>query len=169
MAPNTERGGLQWHQFMTNFHLFFVLQVNEMASTRRSWRNKPDVFCYICGEYTIAPNRKSVTSFITRAYRAYFCIKLTDQHKTWAPHMVCKECTETLRGLTNGKRCLNFGIPLVWREPTNHFTDCYFCCWCDWDQQKEPGQPQVSWSSISTERALLLSQNWATLTLIRTL
>ncbi|QQP53736.1 Uncharacterized protein FKW44_006318 [Caligus rogercresseyi] len=22
---------------------------------------------------------------------------------------------------------LNFGIPMVWKEPTNHVTDCYFC------------------------------------------
>ena len=98
-----------------------------MASTRRSCRNKPDMFCYICGEYTIAPNRKPVTSFIRRAYHAYFGIKLGDQDKAWAPHMVCKACTETLRGWTNGKRSLNFGIPMVWREPTNHVTDCYFC------------------------------------------
>ena len=35
-----------------------------MASARRSCRNKPDVFCYICEEYTISPNRKPVTSFI---------------------------------------------------------------------------------------------------------
>jgi len=101
--------------------------MNEMASARRSCRNKPDVFCYICGEYTIAPNRKSVTSFIRLAYHAYFGIKLGDQDKAWAPHIVCKACTETLRGWTNGKRSLKFGIPMVWREPTNHVTDCYFC------------------------------------------
>ncbi|CAI5785163.1 Hypothetical predicted protein [Podarcis lilfordi] len=98
-----------------------------MTSARRSCRNKPDVFCYICGEYTIAPNRKPVTSFIRRAYHSYFGIKFGDQDKAWAPHMVCKACTETLRGWTNGKRSLNFGIPMVWREPTNHVTDCYFC------------------------------------------
>ena len=81
----------------------------------------------ICGEYTIAPYRKPITSFITRAYHAYFGIKLADQDKAWAPHMVCKACTETLRGWTNGKRSLNFRIPMVWREPTNYVTDCYFC------------------------------------------
>ena len=53
-------------------------------------------------------------------------IKLGDQDKSWAPHMVCKACTETLRGWTNGKRSLKFGISMVWREPTNHVTDCYF-------------------------------------------
>ena len=74
-----------------------------MALPGRSRRNKPDVFCYICGENTIAPNRKPVTSFITRAYHAYFGIKLAGQHKALAPHMACKACTETLRGWTNGK------------------------------------------------------------------
>ena len=85
------------------------------------------MFCYIYGEYTIASNRRPVTRSITCAHHAYFGIKLTDQDKAWAPHMACKACTETLRGWTNGKRSLNFGIPMVWREPTNHFTDCYFC------------------------------------------
>ena len=89
-----------------------------MASARRSSRNKPDVFCYICGEYTIAPNKKPVTSFIMHAYHTYFA----DQDKALASQMVCKACTKTLRGWTNGKR-----IPMVWREPTNHVTDCYFC------------------------------------------
>ena len=98
-----------------------------MASARRSCRNKPNVFCYICGEYTSAPHRKPVKSFITRTYHAYFGIKLADQDKAWAPHTVCKACTEILRGWINGKRCLNFGIPMVWREPKNHVTDCYFC------------------------------------------
>ena len=63
----------------------------------------------------------------TRAYHANFGIKLSDQEKDWVPHMVCKACTETLRGWTNGKKSLNFEIPMVWRESTNHVTDCYFC------------------------------------------
>ena len=54
-----------------------------MASTRRSCKNKPDVFCYICSEYTIVPNRNQVTSFIKRAYHSYFGIKLGDQDKAW--------------------------------------------------------------------------------------
>ena len=98
-----------------------------MISARRSCRNKPDIFCYICGEYTIVANRKSVTSFIKRVYLAYFGIKIGDQDKEWAPHTVCKICTEALRQWTYGKRNLKFGIPMVWREPANHITDCYFC------------------------------------------
>lgn len=99
-----------------------------MASGRRSCKNTPDVFCYICGEYNLVCNRLPVTSFVKRAYHHYFGMKIGHQEKAWAPHMVCKTCTEFLRQWTKGKkRCLKFGIPMVWREPTNHVTDCYFC------------------------------------------
>ena len=70
----------------------------------------------------------TVTKFIKRAYHTYFGTKLADQYKAWAPHMVCKTCTECLPRWTNGKKsCLKFGILIVWREPANHDTDCYFC------------------------------------------
>ena len=42
--------------------------------------------------------------------------------------MVCKSCTEYLRHWSKGKKTsLKFGIPMVWREPRNHVSDCYFC------------------------------------------
>ena len=42
--------------------------------------------------------------------------------------MVCKLCTECLRQRCNGKKTsLKFGIPMVWRGPKNHVSDCYFC------------------------------------------
>ena len=99
-----------------------------MASSRRSCRNKPDVFYYICGKYTLVQNRKPITSSIKRSYHAYFQMALGDQDKDWAPHIVCKKCTEYLRVWSKGqKTALKFGIPMVWREPTDHVTDCYFC------------------------------------------
>ena len=99
-----------------------------MASSRRSCRNHPNIFCYICGEYTLEKNRKPVTDFVTRVYLGYFGVKLADQDKIWAPHIVCKTCTEHLRQWTSGNRSgLKFGIPMVWREPRNHHDDCYFC------------------------------------------
>lgn len=63
-----------------------------------------------------------------RAYRAYFEIPLGDQEKKWAPHIVCHNCEEMLRDWTKGKRKgLPFGVPMVWREPRDHISDCYFC------------------------------------------
>ncbi|QQP50683.1 Uncharacterized protein FKW44_011784 [Caligus rogercresseyi] len=59
---------------------------------------------------------------------AYFKVKLGDQDKSWAPHTVCKTCVEYLWRWTKGvKTSLKLGIPMVWREPFYHATDCYFC------------------------------------------
>ena len=71
--------------------------------------------------------KRNITDFVRRAYKAYFDMKLGDQDKSWAPHIVCKTCVESLRGWTNGKLKLKFAVPMVWRETKNHFDDCYFC------------------------------------------
>lgn len=93
--------------------------------------NHPDSFCYICGEYTLEQNRKNITDFVKQSYKAYFGIKLGDQDKSWAPHKVCKQCVESLRQWTTGKRkSMSFGVPMVWREQRNHLDDCYFCQVC---------------------------------------
>ena len=66
--------------------------------------------------------------FVKRAYKAYFQILLGDQEKKWAPHIVCHNCDEMRRDWTKEKLMgLPFGIPMVWREPKEHLTDCYFC------------------------------------------
>lgn len=100
-----------------------------MASSCR-WKclNNPDSFCYVCGCYTLLHQRRNITSFVRRAYKAYFEVSLGDQDKKWAPHIVCHNCEEMLRDWTKGKRKgLTFGVPMVWREPKDHISDCYFC------------------------------------------
>jgi hypothetical protein len=99
-----------------------------MASAHRSCTNDPDVFCYICGEYTMKECRKPITEFVRKVYFAYFNTHIKNQDKAWVPHSVCKTCTETLRYWSQGTRKgLNFGVPMVWKEQQNHFDDCYFC------------------------------------------
>lgn len=99
-----------------------------MSSKRRHCHNDPDIFCYICGEYMPKSHRFYVRDFTRRAYHAYFGMQLGDQDKAWAPHKVCKHCTETLRLWTQGKvKSMKFGVPMVWREQKNHHDDCYFC------------------------------------------
>ena len=66
-------------------------------------------------------SRKPISEFVKRAHVGYFGVKLEDQDKPWAPHIVCKTCMEHLR------QCLKFGVPMIWREPKSHFDDCYFC------------------------------------------
>ena len=86
------------------------------------------MLCYICGDYTVKEQRKPITNFVKKAYFAYFGIRLGDQDKSWAPHIVCKTCTEILRMWAKGKKKHSkFGIPIIWREPKNHSDDCYFC------------------------------------------
>ena len=97
-------------------------------SSRRKCSNDPNIFCYICGEFCMAKNRLGVSDFVKKAYLAYFGCHLGDKDKVWAPHIVCKCCCEHLREWAKGKRKgLSFGVPMVWREPTNHFDDCSFC------------------------------------------
>ena len=91
---------------------------------------------YICGEYTIAPNRKPDTSSIMRAYHAYFGIKLADQDKGSAPHTVCKACNDTLRGWTNGF--------------TMH--PCFLCMWDSRDRitRRRTGLSERNWCLAKT-------------------
>ena len=65
--------------------------------------------------------------FVKRAYKAYFEVHLGDQDKQWALHVVCYNCEEMLRDWNKEKRKgLPFGVPMIWREPNNHVTGCYF-------------------------------------------
>ena len=98
------------------------------------WFSKnADFFCYICGVYALPRQRRHISMFVKRAYKAYFKVPLGDQEKRWAPHIVCHNCEEMLRDWTKGKRKgLPFGVPMVWREPKDHSTGCDFV----WSTQK---------------------------------
>ena len=116
-------------------------KVVKMSFKQKQCRNHPDVFCYICGECVLEKYCFNVRDFTKKAYKAYFGIKLGDQVKSCAPHKVCKQCTKTLLRLwTKGEvSSMRFGVPIVWREPTNHHDDCYFCMvdMTGWNQRKK--------------------------------
>ena len=132
-------------------------KVVEMSTKRRQCRNRPNVFCYICGEYMMAKHRFNVRDFTKRAYEAYFGMKLgrprtslwhpsrcadnvQKRYKPLAPLKVCRQCTETLRFWTRGKNSsMRFGVSIIWRKPKNHHDDCYFCLVDvpEWNQQKK--------------------------------
>ena len=87
-----------------------------------------DLFCYVCGEETLASQRRSITPLIKKANHLYFGYKLGDQDKKRAPHIVCKSRAIRLGGWISLKgMAMLFAVPLVWREPWNHSRDCYFC------------------------------------------
>ena len=94
----------------------------------RNCMNKADSFCYICGEITFSSQKRSITAMIRKAYHLYFGCKIGDQDKSWAPHVCCSTCASNLRQWLNKKRkCMPFAVPMVWREPTDHISNCYFC------------------------------------------
>jgi len=65
------------------------------TSSRRRCLNERNVFCYICGEYTLQHNKKTISDFVNHAYLAYYKVLLGDQDKPWAPHIVCKPFCRT--------------------------------------------------------------------------
>ncbi|XP_076374218.1 uncharacterized protein LOC143258688 [Tachypleus tridentatus] len=62
------------------------------------------------------------------ARKAYFGMPIGDQNKSWVPHFTCEHCKKSLEGrYREGKRAMKFAIPRIWREPTDHSSNCYFC------------------------------------------
>ena len=44
------------------------------------------------------------------------------------PYICCNDCRTSLLFWLDGKRKqMPFAVPMVWREQSNHVTDCYFC------------------------------------------
>ena len=100
---------------------------SHQTPSRRSCRNSPDLFCYVCGVLTPTSQKRAITSPVYEDYKSYFGILLGDQHKPWARHIICKSCHTTLASWAAGKPGhMKFAIPMVWREPKNHHSDCYF-------------------------------------------
>src|SRR5258705_1433865 len=93
----------------------------------RACINKPETFCYVCGEFTLVAQRKPFTPLLRKAY-LYFGCKVGDDDKGWAPPICCNCCARTLTGWLKGThKAMPFAVPMIWREPQNHVTDCYFC------------------------------------------
>ena len=93
------------------------MALKAMTCSRRSGCNDPDKFCYFCGEYILKDHKKSITDFSCEVSLAYFGVKLGDNDKSWAPHIVCKICIEHLRMWANGKtKSFRFGVPMTWPE-----------------------------------------------------
>ena len=90
--------------------------------------NDPNNFCYICGSYTVRKQRENISDDVIKLYFSYFGFKLGDQDKYWAQHITCSTCRGNLSLWAKGrKKRMPFAIPMVWREPIDHITDCYFC------------------------------------------
>lgn len=136
-----------------------------MAS--RGCINSPDLFCYVCGYFTDKTHRKTFTPFLKKSYELYFDSKV-DSGKSWAPQFICLTCACNLRGWIRKAKTTNhlpFGVPMIWRESSNHTTDCYFCLtkvtgfsYKTRASVKYPDIPSVS-KSIPHDRSICFSFN----------
>ena len=94
----------------------------------RKCKNNPDLFCYACDNFTMKAQRRSITPNLKKIYKLYFGCPLGDQDKKWAPHQICTSCSSGLRNWLNKRTsAMPFVTPMIWREPKDHFQDCYFC------------------------------------------
>ncbi|CAK8672867.1 unnamed protein product [Clavelina lepadiformis] len=90
----------------------------------RKCKNNPDLFCYICGSFTIKGKQQIITSDIKKMYKLYSGCPLGDQDKQWASHQIYTACSTGLHKRTSS---MPFAIPMIWQEPRDHIQDCYFC------------------------------------------
>lgn len=99
-------------------------------STSRSFKcvNSPNSFCYVCGLFLSVESRRIMNDELRKTYFDYFGLHV-NQDKQWVPHFLCAMCRSSLLTIRwkNNEGHLNFGVPMIWREPVNHQTDCYFC------------------------------------------
>ena len=50
-----------------------------------------------------------------------------DQDESWAPNFCRVTCARLPVAWPKGSRCMPFASPMVWRELTDHVSDCYCC------------------------------------------
>jgi hypothetical protein len=92
----------------------------------RKFVNSPNLFCYVCGEFTPKSQTKSITLIVRKAHELYFGCKVGDQEKSWAPHSCCRRRSRYLGGwLICTHHSMHFAVPLVWISHKDHLTDCY--------------------------------------------
>lgn len=53
---------------------------------------------------------------------------MRNQDKSWVSHKCCISCVRRLLGWAKQEpRHMQFAIPMIWTEPKDHISDCYFC------------------------------------------
>jgi len=88
---------------------------------------KGSVYIILTHVVNIKSKRLYFTPLIKKYYELYFGCKVSDTDKSWAPNICHVTCVRLLTGQVNGSRHIPFAIPMVWREPNDHSSHCYFC------------------------------------------
>lgn len=91
-------------------------------------KNSANIFCFICGKFSVLAQRKELTESTKCYYSLYFGRAVENQSDNWVPNICCKSCEVNLNSWWNGTRKqMPFAVPMIWRKQRNHRNDCYFC------------------------------------------
>lgn len=70
--------------------------------------NNPNLFCYVCGQYTLTKNLRNINDLVKETYSQVYKIQLLHYTKPWAPNKVCMTCYTCLNRVYNGKYDLSY-------------------------------------------------------------
>lgn len=99
-----------------------------MKRARQYLCNKSsDSFCYACGLFAPISTRRYINEQHKDLYLKYFGIEIKNQDTCWVPHTICSSCRNGLTMWSKNQGHMNFGTPMIWRDPVNHQTNCYIC------------------------------------------
>ena len=97
--------------------------------TTRICKTSPNKFCYICGKYILSGDSVEITALIEERFFKYFGIKLGDQEKDFAPHVICRVCSTNLPFNVVSWKTEEIAIqyPYGMARVEESLDDCYFC------------------------------------------
>lgn len=99
-----------------------------MNQAKFKCKNSPNIFCYVCGSFCVSSQRKAITENTKTHYELYFGRVMQNLEYYWVPEIVCNAYEANLNLWWNGTRPqMPFAVPMIWKKPRNHRTDCYFC------------------------------------------
>ena len=68
-----------------------------VCSYNRGYKNSPNTFCYLCGDFVVKKHQRNIIDFVKKVYFLYFGIEIGNQDKCCVPCKVCYVCVVNLR------------------------------------------------------------------------